>query len=156
MSYIKTQKASKGYFTPKNPEKYAGEYPIRIMSSWERSFMQWCDMNSNVTYWSSEPLGIPYINPTKINSKRTGESRYYPDFLLKCKSKSGEEKVWLVEVKPYKDIISKTSKNKSKKTVLYEQKTQLINKAKFKAAKKYCDGKGWIFKLITEKELFGK
>lgn len=157
MSYIKTQKASKGYFVPKNKDKYKGEYPIRVMSEWERSFMQWCDMNPSVTYWSSEPVGIPYINPTKINSKGTGEARYYPDFLLKCKNKQGEEKVWLIEVKPAKETRQpQKSKKKAKKTVLYEQKTWEENKAKWIAAKKFCDKKGWIFKLITEKELFGK
>ena len=85
------------------------------------------------------------------------DARYYPDFLLKCVNKSGKEQIWLVEVKPYKETTPpRKSKNKSNKTILHEGKTWEINKSKWKAAQRYCKHKGWKFKLITEKELFGK
>ncbi len=45
-------------------------------------------------------------------------------------------------------------KKKSLKTKLYEQKTYMINAAKFKAAEQYCRKLGYVFKLVTEKQLF--
>jgi len=52
------------------------------------------------------------------------ERRYYPDFLLKVNNKKNDVIVWLVEVKPYKECKPPiNSKKKSKKTLLYEQKT---------------------------------
>jgi hypothetical protein len=52
------------------------------------------------------------------------DARYYPDVLIKCKTKSGNVKVYLIEVKPYKECKPPIkSKGKSKKTMLYEAKT---------------------------------
>ncbi len=151
MNYVKSQ-SSKDEYTPVNKDKYKGEYPIRIMSEWERQFFKWCDNNSSVIFWSSEPIAVPYYDPVKRK-----ERRYFPDVLMKCKTKSGDVKVYLVEIKPYKDICpSKKSRGKSKKTVLHEQTTHLTNMAKFKSAMQYCKKRDWIFKIITEKELFGK
>jgi hypothetical protein len=77
--------------------------------------------------------------------------------LIKCKTKSDDIKVYLIEVKPYKECKPPVnSGKKTKKTLLYEQKTWEENKAKWQAANKYCKLKGWVFKIITEKELFGK
>jgi hypothetical protein len=61
---------------------------------------------------------------------------------------------WLIEIKPYKETIQpKTHGNKSNKTKLYEAKTWEVNKAKWKAAERYCRLKNWKFKILTEKEL---
>lgn len=149
MNYIKN-KQGKLYYTPKNKDKYKGEYPIWCRSNWEYKFCQWCDINDGVISWASEPIPIPYQHPIEIR-----DARYYPDYLIKCVTKSGKTQTFLVEVKPLKDLKYNSTKNKSKKTILYEQKTYLINKAKIKAAQKYCKLKGWTFKIITEKELFG-
>ena len=151
MNYIKTQK-SKDYYTPKNKDKYKGEYPIRVMSKWEYKFCSWCDHNPNIIYWASEPIAIPYHHPLEQR-----DARYYPDFLIKVNNKKGETDVWLIEVKPHKESIPPSKHgNKKKSTMLYEQKTWKINSAKWKAAQRYCKLKGWKFKVVTEKELFGK
>lgn len=152
MSYIKGKPSKDGlHYTPKNKEKYRGKFPIWCRSTWEYKFAQFCDMNPKVFYWSSEPIHIPYQHPIEQR-----DARYFPDYLMKCETKSGEENVYLVEVKPYKETHPpRKSKKKSKKTMINEAKTWEINKAKWNAANKYCKLKGWIFKIVTEKELFG-
>jgi len=137
----------------KNPHKVkSGRDFVICRSGWEEKFAQWCDINNSVLYWESEPIAIQYINPIKNR-----DARYYPDFLLKVKNKSGDTDTWLIEVKPLKETHQpiKTG-NKKKSTMLYEQKTWLVNKNKWRAATRLCKMKGWKFKLITEKELFGK
>lgn len=152
MSYMhnKEDKNTTRYY-PKNREKCDKSYYI-ARSSWEYKLFQWCDTNSNILKWSSEPVGIPYQDP--ITGK---DRRYFPDVLIKCRTKNDKEKIFLVEIKPSKDLkVSDKSKGKSKKTILHEQKTFLTNKAKIKAARRYCKLKGWTFKIITEKELFNQ
>ena len=75
----------KGRFTPKNPQKYAGDATNIIWrSTWERKVMDWLDQSESVVYWSSEELAIKYYNPVdnKIH-------RYFPDFIIKVKKKDG-------------------------------------------------------------------
>jgi hypothetical protein len=31
-----------------------------------------------------------------------------------------------------------------------------VNEAKWKAAQEYCLDRGWVFQIMTEKQLFGK
>jgi len=40
--------------------------------------------------------------------------------------------------------------------MLMQESTYLTNQAKFKAARQYCDKLGYNFRIITEKQLFGK
>jgi len=154
MGYMNNIPSKNGkQYIPKNPKKYKGDYPIQVRSSYEEKFCRWCDSNPNILYWSSEPIAIPYYNPIKQK-----EARYFPDFLIKVIDKDKRiEKIWLVEIKPYKECIPiNVTKGKSKKTILYEKVTYEVNKAKWIAAQKYCKLKGWHFKIITEKELFNK
>ena len=139
-------------FYPRNKEKIkSGRTYFVARSNWEYKFMQFCDNNPNVIYWESEPLHIPYQHPIEQR-----DARYYPDFLMKCKTKNGKVKTYLIEVKPYKECKQPVrSKGKKKKTLLYEEKTWKINKAKWHSAQRYCKLKGWEFKIITEKDLFG-
>jgi hypothetical protein len=139
------------FYKPKNKEKYKGKYPLICRSSWEYQFCQWLDSNLGIEFWSSEPIEIPYFNPITQKS-----ARYYPDYLVKGTSRKGESIVWLVEVKPFKETHPPNQHgNKKKSTILYEQKTWKVNEAKFLAAKEFCRLKGWTFKIITERELFG-
>jgi len=141
---------TKRYY-PKNKEKCNLEYVV-CRSTWEEKFARWCDLNSSVITWSSEPFAIPYYDPVKQK-----ERRYFIDFLVKCKTKKNETKVYLIEIKPYKELmLPKKTKGKSKKTMLYEQTTSLTNRAKWKAAMLYCKKRGFEFKIFTEKELFEK
>ncbi len=141
----------KGVFTPRHPEKYKGNVKnIVYRSSWERSFMNFLDNNVSIIQWGSEIIIIPYRKPT------TGRiHKYYPDFWIKYKNKSGEIIQQIVEIKPSKQIHPpKKSRGKSNKTLVYEQITHNINVAKWRACKIFCENNNIEFKILSEKELF--
>ena len=151
MSYMQKQegKNTDRYYVV-NKEKTDKEYYV-CRSTWEQKFFKWLDHNKNILKWSSEPLAVPYFDP--VTNK---DRRYYPDVLTKVKTKDNKEKVYLIEIKPYKEtILPKKTKNKTNKTMLYEQKTWLTNTHKWKSAIRFCKKRGWEFKIITEKDLFG-
>jgi hypothetical protein len=141
----------KGHFVCKNPRKYKGDLSkIVYRSSWERTFMTWCDNDEDILAWSSETVIVPYHDPVK-NTMRS----YHVDFRIVTKSPDGP-KVSLVEIKPYKQTIRpRPNKNKSEKTILTEAATWLTNEAKWKAARAFAKACGWEFHIITEVELFG-
>jgi len=140
----------KGLFTPRHPGKYVGNVNnIVYRSSWELSFMNFLDNNTNIEKWGSEIIAIPYRKPT------TGRiHKYYPDFWIKYKSKNGNVVQEVIEVKPEKETRQPTTVGKTKKTQLYEAITWSINKAKFKSAALFCTKYGMKFRVLTEKHLF--
>ena len=144
-------------YHPINKEKYKGNPSYAVCrSSWERIVCQWCDNNPAVIEWASEPIAIHYIDKTSLNQKGFPgkKRRYFPDFLCKILNKHGKIDTYLIEVKPFKETHPPLKKgNKSKKTMIYEQKTWVMNSAKWQAAQAYCKRKGWIFKILTEKQL---
>ena len=110
--------------------------------------MVYCDSNSSIIAWASEEIAIPYLSPLdgKIH-------RYFPDFFIKVKQKDNEIKNIIIEVKPKIQCSAPKIPKKKTKKYLQEVRTWSINEAKWKAARKYCDEKGFDFQLITEKEL---
>jgi len=141
--------AYKSIYKLKNIKKYVGD-PDKIIcrSSWERKVCKYLDENENVLKWASEELHIPYFSP--VDKKW---HKYYPDFLAEIKDNSGDIKKYIIEVKPLKQtMLPKQRKNKN--AFLKEMKTFTINNSKWEAAKKLCDENGWLFKLLTEKEIF--
>lgn len=152
MTFVKRKKnKNSGTFTPKNPQKYKGSYPIVIRSQWERLFCQWLDANEYVISWSSENIVIPYYDPVQMKRRR-----YFPDFWMKVRTANGIEQ-YVIEIKPRKETRPPTKRGKkSKKTQLYQEATYLTNQAKFEAAQKYCRKMGYNWKILTERELFGK
>jgi hypothetical protein len=138
----------KGRFTPKNPKKYAGDSSnIVYRSLWELKVMKYLDENSNVIYWASEELVIPYVSP--VDNKL---HRYFPDFIVKVLNKEGKETTMVLEVKPEKQTRPPSQKRKTKQFI-QESITYAINEAKWKAAELFCLEHGWKFKIITEKDL---
>ena len=139
----------KGKFSPKNPEKYAGD-PNNIIyrSLWERKFMVFCDENHNVLKWGSEELAIPYFSPVDNEYHQ-----YFPDFLIKVKTKHDEIKTYIVEIKPEKQCKQPEKGNKSNRTYLTELRQWMINNKKWEAAKKFASKHDWEFKILTEKTL---
>jgi len=152
LTFVKRKKNSNcSEYIPKNPNKYIGRYPIVIRSSWERMFCQWLDANTNIVSWLSEGHAIPYFDPIQMKRRR-----YYPDFWMKVKTPQGYQE-YLVEVKPRKETMPPIIKGrKSKKTQLHQEATWVTNQAKFEAAEKYCQKMGYIWKIITEEQLFGR
>lgn len=111
--------------------------------------MTFCDSNPNVLNWGSEELAVNYIKPTDGRVHR-----YFPDFIIKIRTKDDQIETWVVEIKPYcQSVPPKITPRKRQKTIIEEQTTYLINQAKWKAMKAYCDKVGWKFKVVTEKEL---
>jgi hypothetical protein len=139
----------KGRFTPKNPQKYAGD-PTNIIyrSLWERKVMNWLDTNSAVLVWSSEEIAIPYLSPVDGRVHR-----YFPDFKMKARGVDGNTKTMILEVKPKKETREPEKQKRITKRYITEVVTWGKNQAKWKAAREYCLDRGWEFKLITEDEL---
>ena len=136
-----------GYYTPKYPEKYIGDLnKIRFMSGWELKLHTFLDMNPNILRWSSEGIAIPYVKPTDGRIHK-----YYPDYYIECKSKSGDVSKMIIEVKPHKQ--TSKSKSRNQQTRDWENITYVINAAKWQAAQQFCESRGLQFKIWTEKHL---
>ena len=143
------QRSYSGRFKPSNPGKYKGD-PTNIIyrSLWERKLMVWCDRNENVVEWGSEEIIIPYVSP--VDSRI---HRYFPDFYVRARTRSGRTEKFIIEVKPLAQTKEPKKKSKVTKTYLNEIKTYAVNQAKWKAAKEYCDDRKMKFMVLTEKEL---
>ena len=112
-------------------------------------FFRWCDyINPNVLEWASESVVIPYINP--IDGKA---HRYYTDGVLAIKEGTGVVR-YVIEIKPSKQLSPPIATKRKKQSTLVHENVQFItNNAKWEAAKKWCDKKGYKFLILTEKEL---
>lgn len=141
--------ATKGFFKPKNPQKYRGD-PTNIIyrSGWELKLMLYLDQREEVISWGSEELQIPYRSP--IDGR---VHRYFPDFIVTKINKQGLKETAIIEVKPKKQTIPPKKQEKLTKRYLTEVQTWGINEAKWKAAKNYCEDRGWSFHIFTEQEL---
>jgi len=141
--------AYSGKFTPKNPQKYVGDYTnIIYRSSWEARVMTWLDKEPSIVSWASEELIVPYISP--VDGKK---HRYFPDFLVKVRNKDGQLKTMLIEIKPKKQAMEPVKKKRVTKQYIQEVVTYSVNQAKWKAATEYCLDRGWDFKVLTEEHL---
>ena len=144
------RKYYQGKFKPKNTKKYIGDVNnIEYRSSWELKCMNHFDTASYVYGWNSEGVIIPYISP-----KDTKYHRYFIDFLIVTKDKNGEKVVTLIEVKPDKERYPPKKQGKKKSRYLKEAITYEVNQAKWAAARKYCEKKGWNFMIMTEEHIF--
>ena len=143
----KNRKYKQGIFNCKNKEKYKGTFPILYRSQWEFLFMRWCDANPYIVSWGSETVIIPYHNPL------TGRiSRYFVDFNISVKDKSGTIKKFLIEIKPSVQTVP-PKQTRNTKSLLKRQAEYVKNQAKWQAALEYSTKKGYTFQIITEKHL---
>lgn len=139
----------KGVYKLKNPNKYMGDAKnIVYRSSWELKFLNWCDRNENILKFSSEETVIPYVCPTdgKLH-------RYFVDARIIVKTKTNEVKTYLIEIKPSKQTVPPKYPGRKTKRYLTECATFMKNRAKWNAATKYAEDRGWKFVILTEKEL---
>lgn len=135
---------SQGKFPIKNPEKYLGNKTPMYRSSWEWTFMKFCDENPHVTEWASEAIKIPYRNP--LTGKQT---IYVPDFFIAYQDKAGKKHVELIEVKPANQAIKeKTGRSK------VNQAHWVVNQAKWEAARAYCKQNHITFRVVTEADIY--
>ena len=140
----------KGIYKPSYPKKYKGDQRnIIYRALWERKFMNYCDLYENILEWASEEFWIPYLDPTTNRVRR-----YFPDFFIKYKDKTGDIRRSGIEVKPMRETLEpKATKRKSRKTLINESVTYVKNQAKWKAAREFCADRKLEFKIMTEKEL---
>ncbi len=141
--------AKKGRFVPRNYKKYRGD-PTKIIyrSSWEKKFMMYCDDHPNIIAWSSEEFFVPYGSP--VDKK---VHRYYPDFYVKKVGKDGVIQTLVIEIKPYDQTQMPKKPEQLTESYVSRAKTYAVNQAKWKAARKFCEDRKWIFQILTEKEL---
>lgn len=137
-------RGNKTIFTPQNPGKYVGDYPIISRSSWELEFMKYCDQHPDVMEWASEPHKIPYTNP--LNGKQTV---YIPDFLVTYIGRGGgDPKTKLIEIKPLHEATESHARNSQDVAI------RAKNEAKWGAATQWAGRRGIDFLVLTEAQLF--
>jgi len=104
-----------GKFVIKNTDKYIGKKQPTYRSSWEFTFMNFCDNNPNILQWASEAIHVNYRNPfTKKNTI------YVPDFLIIYVDAQGVKRGEVIEVKPSKE--SMLGANGSLDSLIYIKK----------------------------------
>jgi hypothetical protein len=110
--------------------------------------MSWLDQNDSIISWASEECIVPYVSP--VDGRK---HRYFPDFIVKVKTKLGTFKTMMLEVKPKKQTIQPEPRKRVTKQYITEVTTYAVNQAKWKAATEFCLDRGWEFKLVTEDHL---
>ena len=135
---------AQGKYNLKNPSKYVGTKSPTYRSGWEFTFMKFCDEHSAISQWASEAVRIPYRNP--LSGKHT---IYVPDFFIVYNDQKGKQRVELIEVKPKNQTI-KEKLGRSK----HNQASWIVNQAKWESARAWCKGKGILFRIVTEDDIF--
>ena len=123
--------------------KYVGQEPPRVLSSWEHKVCSYFDNNKSVVEWDSEPdqvmnyfgkpsegVGLPYHDPVKGKTRN-----YFPDFYAKMEDKDGNPSKYIIEVKPFKQVVppKKPKRKTAKSAANYTNalKTHATNWAKW-------------------------
>jgi hypothetical protein len=136
-------KYASGKYQVKNPEKYMGKRLPNYRSSWEFTFMSFCDNNPAVLNWVSEGVKIPYFNP--VSGKQT---IYVPDFLVVYVDANQRQHTELVEIKPSKEATMESARS-------YRDKLMVaMNMAKWAAADSWCRANNMRFRVVTEFDIF--
>jgi hypothetical protein len=137
-------KFARGKFVMRHPEKYVGTKSPTYRSSWEFTFMNFCDTNKSVQKWASEAIQIPYRDP--LTNRQTV---YVPDFFIQYVDKQNRILTELIEIKPAsQSILERVGKNK------YNQAQFVKNQAKWAAASLWCKQQGIRFKIVNENDIF--
>lgn len=141
----------KGIYHIKNQSKYMGTQCECVWrSSWELEVMKFFDRNPKVIKWGSEPFYIEYFDVTRDKKRR-----YFPDFYVEYLDKNGDKVTEIIEVKPIDQVNPpKSRRGKKESTYLEEVATYNTNVSKWNAAHKYCEERGWRFRIITENSIF--
>ena len=135
---------ARGKFLIRNPDKYVGVGEPTYRSSWEMTFMMFCDNNPSIQQWASESVKIPYQDP--LTGKQTV---YVPDFLIVYVDKNMKKHAELIEIKPKNQaILESVGKNP------YNQAQYVKNMAKWQAAQTWCKRMGLRFRVVSEEDLF--
>lgn len=129
-----------GYIDPKTCKKLFEELshqPIIYRSSYELKFITWLEGSNKVKRWGSECFYIPYMFIDGTTHK------YYPDYFVEMVD--GTKMV--VEIKPYNQTKKPVNEN------CWAMKEYTKNMCKWKATMEFCQRKGYVFKILTEKTI---
>ena len=141
--------AYSGRFRPTNITKYRGDHRnIIYRSLWERKFMKYCDRNNNILECGSEEVIIPYRSPLDNRNPR-----YFPDFYIKLKDRSGSLQKYIIEIKPKKQCKEPVIQRVKTKKYIREVMEYTKNQAKWNAATTFCKDRMMEFKILTEDNL---
>lgn len=136
-------KFANGFYQITNPDKYVGKKVPHFRSSWEHTFMRFCDENPAVLQWASEAVHIPYRNP--FTNKNT---IYVPDFMIMYVNKNGEKFGELIEIKPSTQTTLESARSPR------DQAAAVLNMHKWQAAQAWCSQNGLRFRVVTENDIF--
>ena len=136
-------KYAQGKYTVKNPEKYIGKRVPTYRSSWEFTFMSFCDNNPAVLNWASEAISIPYFNPVKGR-----QTIYVPDFIVVYVDANQKKHTEIVEIKPSTETTMESARS-------YRDKLMVaMNMAKWAAADSWARANNMRFRVVTEFDIF--
>ena len=136
-------KFHQGKYTVLNQSKYSGGGSPTFRSSWEQTFMQFCDNNPNVMAWASEPVRITYQHP--LTGKITA---YVPDFIVVYRDTKGKKNAELIEIKPANQSNPKLARGRA------QQAQVAINYAKWDAATHWAKKRGMKFRVLNEGDIY--
>ena len=137
------QKYHQGKYTVKNPQKYSGKGEPTFRSSWEYTFMNFCDDNPSVVAWASEPCKITYQNP--LNGKVTA---YVPDFVIVYMDKKGNKNAELVEIKPATQSNPDLARRRTDKMAVVNHHAKRV------AASHWAKKRGMRFRVLNEGDIY--
>lgn len=141
-----------GKFEVKFPDKYKGTLPIIYRSSWEHRVFYFLDRNTSIIEWGSESVIIPYTY--QIDNK---VHRYYVDVVFIVNDKEGNQKRYLIEIKPFAQTIPPKLPKKKTPKALQRYNIAIMdhqkNEDKWAAARIWADKNGYIFDIWTEHTL---
>jgi hypothetical protein len=107
---------------------------------------------SDSHFQTIEEVVIPYRSP--IDKKM---HRYFVDFFVRTKSADGSLQSMLVEIKPKKQTVEPIMEGKkATKGNIETVRNWIVNTAKWEAAREYCADRKWIFRILTEEDIFGR
>ena len=135
---------AQGKFVPTQPAKYIGNKVPTYRSSWEWTFMKFCDTHPSVQRWACEAIKIPYKNP--LTGRQTVD---IADVFIQDLDKANRLIVELSEIKRSNQaVLEKVGGNET------HQAQFIQNQAKWSAAQAWCKQQGIKFRVVTENELF--
>jgi hypothetical protein len=106
-----------------------------------------CNLNTPINIFNIE--NFLQLNSNDIIAVKMSNDKIRTLETVKIISKRKKK----VEIKPKKQTVKPTPK-KNKRAHLNECITYETNTCKWKAAEIYCKERGWVFKILTEDNLF--
>lgn len=141
-----------GKYDVKNANKYKGTLPIFYRSSWEHRVFYFLDHNPAILEWASETIVIPY--KSQLDNKM---HRYFVDVNFIVNDRHGDQKRYLIEIKPFDQTIPPPTPTKKTPKAMQRYNQAVItfqkNQDKWTYAKAWAKQNGYIFDIWTEKTL---